>query len=162
MQRACHECGKALDRVKPAWSDGEPVTRGRRASQRFCSVACARIYRVEMLKLTAPPATAAEVAQIRQRRHARPAKLRRIATERRAWEETVAAKDAEVVAQLRLWYTAEVAPKLGNMPRIDIVRALGVSPSYARNMATRAMVPHQRHFGALAELVGITMPRRLA
>jgi hypothetical protein len=51
---------------------------------------------------------------------------------------------------------------LASTPRIDIARALGMSPSYARHIAARAMVPHQRHFGAVAKLVGVTMPVRRA
>jgi hypothetical protein len=124
MPQACHECGQALNRVKPASSDGKPAsTRRSRASQKFCSVACARIYRAEMLKLAAPP---------------------------------------EAAGRLRQWYTAEIAPRLGSAPPKDIAQTLGVSPSYARNIGTRAMIPHPRHFGALAELVEVAMPTRLA
>lgn len=58
--------------------------------------------------------------------------------------------------------TPEVAPKLASVPSVDIIRALGVSRSYARNIALRAMIPHPRHFEALAELVEVAMPGRLA
>jgi len=54
-------------------------------------------------------------------------------------------------------YVAEVVPRLGAVARTEIVKAIGVSRVYARDIARGNKVPHPRHFVALAKLVGVEM-----
>ena len=85
---------------------------------------------------------------------ARSDKLRRHAEGRRAW---VGGPSGDEAA-LRQWYAADVAPRLAEVARTEIARAIGVSRVYARNIA-RGKVPHPRHFEVLAELVGVEMAK---
>jgi CRISPR-associated endonuclease Cas1 len=64
--------------------------------------------------------------------------------------------------KLPAWLTADVyatrvQPLLREMSRAVIQRALGVSPLYARNIASGKVIPHKRHWVKLGELV--EMPR---
>ncbi len=95
----------------------------------------------------------AEIAAIRAIETARSDKLRRHAEGRRAW---VGGPNGDEAA-LRNWYAAEVAPRLGEVARTEIARAIGVSRVYARDLA-RGKVPHPRHYAALAALAGVEVP----
>jgi hypothetical protein len=91
-----------------------------------------------------------EIAAVRAIEVARSDKLRRHAEGRLAWDGSRAGGEEA----LRAWYTAEVAPKLSDVARTEIARAIGVSRVYARDIA-RGKVPHQRHFEALAALAWV-------
>jgi hypothetical protein len=145
MPRACHECGRALAPAKAGSA---------KAPRKFCSASCAGICRAEMRRLVPLEGRSIEIAGICAIETARSDKLRRIATERQAWGE--AHKDEAEAEASRRWYIAEVVPRLAEVPRTQILRAIGVSRVYARDIA-RGKVPHPRHFAALARLAGIEM-----
>jgi hypothetical protein len=154
MPRACHECGKALDRITRALPDGRPASdRGWRTSRKFCSASCAAIYRAEMRRVAPLAERSGEIAAIRAIETARSDKLRRHAKGRRAWVGTSGGDEAA----LRKWYIAEVVPRLGAIERTKIARTLGVSRVYARDLAL-GKVPHPRHFAALAALANMKIP----
>jgi CRISPR-associated endonuclease Cas1 len=148
MPRACHECGRAL-----VPSKSQPHTAARR---KFCSGSCAAVYRAEMRRMVPLEERSDEIAAIRSIEAARSDKLRRHAEGRIAWDGSRAGDETV----LRRWYVAEVAPRLGGVARTEIVRAIGVSRVYARDIA-RGKVPHPRHFGALAALGGVEMPKNV-
>jgi hypothetical protein len=145
MPRACHECGRAL-----VPSRSQPHTAARR---KFCSGCCAAVYRAEMRKLVPLEGRGAEIAAIRSIETARSDKLRRHAEGRLAWDSGSTGDEPA----LRQWYAAEVAPRLANVARTQIVKAIRVSRVYARHIS-QGKVPHPRHFGALAQLAGAEMP----
>jgi hypothetical protein len=105
------------------------------------------------------------IREIRVKKEARSAKARRIADERRAWENTDkllgtnGTRQAEMAAreQLRSWYAAQVRPRLTELQPKDIARAIEVSRVYARQLIA-GQIPHRRHFAALAELAGVPAP----
>jgi hypothetical protein len=90
----------------------------------------------------------------------------RVADARRAWEDvkksigTDRRQRAEMAArdQLRRWYAAEVKPRLMELQPKDILRAIEVSRTYAREIIA-GQIPHRRHFAALAKLVGVPAPK---
>ena len=147
MPRACHECGRAL-----VPSKSQPHTALRR---KFCSGSCAAVYRAEMRRVVPLEERNAEFAAIRSVEAARSDKLRRHAEGRLAWD---ASRTGDEEA-FRAWYTAEVAPRLREVARTEIARAIGVSRVYARELA-RGKVPHPRHFEALAALAGVGVAER--
>ena len=85
--------------------------------------------------------------------HARPAGSS-LARKRNTW--TTASGPA--VDQLREWFIAGVAPLLANCPIADIRHTTGLSTRYVI-MIRQGLVPHPRHYPALAALVGIEMPK---
>ena len=158
MPRACHECGRALIRSK---SQPHPFAR-----PKFCSAACATIYRAEMRRLVPietkgalPPAVAAVHADEETRR----TRLAGSATARLAWERahrvTAPERDdtrtAAERAQLDAWYKAVLQPRLCGLRTIDVARALDISRVYVRG----EKMPHPRHFEALANLAGVPLPQ---
>ena len=144
LPHACHECGKALI----------PGGRGSRGPRKFCSPSCSAVYRSEMRRLSPTDARPAEIEAIRSSDRGRSDKLRRRAIAQHEWNKSYSAEaDA-----LRRWYAAEIAPKLTEIPRTEIGRAIQTSYNYARLIGA-GLVPHPRHFEALAALVGSTMPQ---
>jgi hypothetical protein len=91
--------------------------------------------------------------EIRVIETARSDKLRRHAEGRRVWGGGI----GNAAATLRQWYVEEVVPRLAEVARTEIARAIGVSRVYARDLA-RGKVPHPRHFEALGQLAGVEMP----
>jgi CRISPR-associated endonuclease Cas1 len=53
-------------------------------------------------------------------------------------------------------YTSEIQPLLGTVRRSVIASALNVSLPYAAEIRSGRRLPHPRHWGALAELVGVS------
>src|SRR5205807_199779 len=84
--------------------------------------------------------------------HASPAAAS-LARKRNAW--TTASGPA--VDQLRDWFTATVAPLVAERPIAEIRRTTGLSTRYVI-MIRQGLVPHPRHYKALAALVGIQLP----
>jgi hypothetical protein len=52
------------------------------------------------------------------------------------------------------WYRAEIRPLLAGFTLPAIAKAVGVSTSAAAKWRAGRAIPHQRHWAALAELVG--------
>lgn len=63
--------------------------------------------------------------------------------------------------RLRRWYTAKLQPRIGALRNPEIAQATGLSIRYAI-MIRQGFVPHPRHFGALAALVGVELPGKFA
>ena len=87
--------------------------------------------------------------------HAHPAGAP-IAQKRNTW--TTASGPA--VDQFREWFTAAVAPLLEKSPIAEIRSITGLSTLYVI-MIRQGLVPHPRHYAALATLVGIEVPKRV-
>jgi hypothetical protein len=64
------------------------------------------------------------------------------------------------VDQLRDWFTARVAPLVAKCSIAEIRRSTGLSTRYVI-MIRQGLVPHPRHYPALAALVGIEVPKPL-
>lgn len=154
LPRACHECGRAL---RPG------------SKTRFCSATCVSIYRAEMRRLI-PVETGTvmvpEIAAAHAGEETRKRRLTSTAAARLAWErahrtESRGKDDVRTAAEragLAEWYMAEIRPRLVGQRTIDVARALDISRVYARHIIRGEQMPHPRHFAALAELAGVSVP----
>jgi hypothetical protein len=60
------------------------------------------------------------------------------------------------------WYGATVQPLLAGFTLPVIAKAVGVSTSAAAQWRANRAIPHVRHWTALAELVGVGLPRTIS
>lgn len=62
---------------------------------------------------------------------------------------------------LRAWYVNTLRPALAQCRPSVLARIMNVSPSYAITVRAGKVVPHPRHYAALASVVGIELPKVL-
>jgi hypothetical protein len=156
IARMCQECGKAL----------APARR------KFCSETCAIAF--HLATTTAEALSTLPTGSDRTvSKHGNGDKSRRHLALRRAWDadharpagtpvarkrNTWTQASGPAVDQLREWFTATVAPHLAKYPIAEIRHATGLSTRYVI-MIRQGLVPHPRHYPALASLVGSELPR---
>ena len=160
VPRMCHECGKALTSRQP----------------KFCSEGCAVAFHLattaEELPASSAPGSATKSGTGASKRGLREKSRRHLAL-RRAWNaehspptESVPAEkrngwfraSGPAVDQLRGWYAATVGPLVANFPVARVRDATGLSTRYVIKIR-QGLVPHPRHYPALAELVGVEQPK---
>jgi hypothetical protein len=103
------------------------------------------------------------------------ARLGRVATHSPKAEEMRAAARHRHVAAMKAWrssdqpswlteefYVTKVKPVLRDFTVSSIASRLGISLPYATNIRAGRCIPHQRHWQALAEFVGLSIDARLS
>jgi CRISPR-associated endonuclease Cas1 len=158
LVRTCHECGKALASTR----------------RKFGSENCAVAFHLATTTTEALSDLGANARSDRSApKHGSGDKSRRHLALRRAWDaehslltgsslgrkrNTWTTASGPAVDRFREWFTTSVAPLVAKRPIAEIRRTTGLSTRYVI-MIRQGLVPHPRHYPALAALVGIEVPK---
>jgi CRISPR-associated endonuclease Cas1 len=154
-RRTCRGCGQALPALEQDhaatrrwWCDGCRPERRTELDNRMRTAAsvAAEQHRAETGVL---PSHTAE-AQGRRREANRRRQLARL-----AWEADHGGASPDID-----WYSEQIAPRLPGLSLTEIAGVLGVSTSSASKFRRGLRVPAPRHWGTLADLLGIDRPIR--
>jgi len=158
VPRMCHECGKALTSRR----------------HKFCSEGCAVAFHLATTAEASPGSSVPASGTGTSKPDLRDKSRRHLAL-RRAWNaehappagsEPVPKRNGwfrasgPTVDQLREWFTATVGPLVADYSVAQVRGATGLSTRYVIKIR-QGLVPHPRHFPALADLVGMVVPNAL-